>query len=623
MIEFEYINNKGDMEMFWFLAIAIGLLISIADYFLLADDKRMGTFIRIILRDVLTINLTSFFLMKNFFNVSNIFMPNAHRPSFMWKYAGLALAVGVVLWCIIGFAKRILKIEYSAPKNNKGALAVKIISTVFFALGLAAYTGTLWGKEAFGDLAADQILINLNSPTEGTDVGVYISLFEGPVLTTLLFTVLFCIFVFPNYKFTYEKNEKYVAFLPSIAIRIIALVLALAMLIGGCAFGISRFQLMTLYDAYLTDSSYIEDNYADPTTTKLTFPEKKRNLIHIYLESMENTFFSKELGGYFDENLMPELAELTKEGISFSHTDTGFGGPVPTSGSGWSVAAMVNMSIGLPMKVPVDGNSYGQPGNFLPGATALGDILAEQGYEQSLMFGADATFGGLNFFFQSHGDFEILDHKGVIEKGWLPEHYNVWWGYEDDKLYEFAKTELTRLADTGKPFHFVMETADTHAPEGYLSANAEKKFDTQYANAIHYSQKEAVKFVRWIQSQPFYENTTIVIIGDHLSMANSFFENVSGYKRTMYNLFLNPAKNVADIPESYTVNRDWAPFDMFPSIVASIGVEIDGNRLGIGTNMFSGEKTLIERDGVSHVNSELSERSQFYNNNILVKRKAD
>ena len=87
--------------MFWFLAIAIGLLISIADYFLLADDKRMGTFIRIILRDVLTINLTSFFLMKNFFNVSNIFMPNAHRPSFIWKYAGLALAVGVVLWCII------------------------------------------------------------------------------------------------------------------------------------------------------------------------------------------------------------------------------------------------------------------------------------------------------------------------------------------------------------------------------------------------------------------------------------------------------------------------------------------------------------------------------------------
>lgn len=198
--------------MYWFLAIAIGLLISFADIFLLADNKRTGTCIRIILRDVLTINLISFFIMKNFLNVSNIFIPNAHRPSFVWKYAGLALAVGVALWCIIGFVKRILKIECSMPKNNKSALAVKIVSTVFFALGLAAYTGTIWGKEAFGDLAADQILINLNSPTEGTDVGVYISLFEGPVLTTLLFTVLFCIVVFPNYKFTYEKMKNMLPF---------------------------------------------------------------------------------------------------------------------------------------------------------------------------------------------------------------------------------------------------------------------------------------------------------------------------------------------------------------------------------------------------------------------------
>lgn len=609
--------------MLWVGAILIGILITVADVFLFSKSKRISTFITAFFRDTLLINLLGFYVEKQFLGVTNIFDASAHTKSYVWKFFGLVLAIGIIFLVLTGFSKRVFKIEFCQPKRKKSALAIKIISSVLFALGLAAYTGTLWGKEAFGNLSADQILINLNSPTEGTDIGVYISLFEGPVLTTLLFTVLFCVVVFPNYKLTYDKDEKYVAFLPPLAIRIIALVLSLAMFIGGCAFGINKFQLMTLFDAYLKDSSYIEENFTDPSKAKLTFPEKKRNLIHIYLESMENTFFSKDLGGYFDENLMPELAELTKEGISFSHTDTGFGGPVPTTGSGWSVAAMVNMSTGLPMKVPVDGNSYGQPGNFLPGATALGDILAEQGYEQSLMFGADAAFGGLNFFFESHGNFQILDHKGVIEKGWLPEYYSVWWGYEDDKLYEFAKTELTRLADTGKPFHFVMETADTHAPEGYLSKNAEQKFDTQYANAVHYSQKEAVKFVRWIQQQPFYENTTIVIIGDHLSMANSFFENVSGYKRTMYNLFLNVPEELANIPREYTINRDWAPFDMFPSIVASLGIEIEGNRLGIGTNMFSGEQTLVERDGISVVNSELSERSQFYNNNILVKRKVD
>ena len=324
-------------------------------------------------------------------------------------------------------------------------------------------------------------------------------------------------------------------------------------------------------------SVFIENNYVDPISVQLAFPAKKRNLIFIYLESIENTFFSKDLGGYFEENYMPDLAELSKEGISFSHKKSGFGGPLSTFGSGWSVAAMVNMNTGLPMKVPVDGNSYGAPDNFLPGATTLGDILHEQGYEQSVMFGADAAFGGLNFFFQSHGDFEILDHKGVIEKGWLPEHYNVWWGYEDDKLYEFAKTELTRLADTGKPFHFVMETADTHAPDGYLSPNAEKKYNSQYANCIYYSQAEAVKFVRWIQQQDFYENTTIIISGDHHHMNQAYFKDLDeGYERTIFNLFINflPLLNVSSsniisvpslpVPAQYLIIS--APYSFIKSI---------------------------------------------------------
>ncbi len=604
--------------MVWIGAIAIGILIGIADIFLLANEKNVKKWIATILRDGLITVLYAMTLADSVLGVKNIFGISEQRISYSWKFLGLVLAVGVVFLILSGFVKRVFAIEFCQGKKKRGAFALKVVSAVLFALGIAAYTGTLWGKEAFGDLSPDQILINLNSPIEGTDVGVYISLFSGPVLKTVLYTTIFCTLIFPNYKIIYKNNEKQAVILPEIVIKIISVILAIAILIGGCAFGIKRFQLTELFDSYLNDSTYIEENFVDPETTNIKFPEEKRNLIFIYLESMENTYFSKDLGGYFEENYMPDLAELSKEGISFSHKEKGFGGPVCTFGSGWSVAAMVNMNTGLPMKVPVDGNSYGQPNNFLPGATTLGDILNEQGYEQTVMFGANAAFGGLDFFFESHGNFNILDHKGVIEKGWLDEHYNVWWGYEDDKLYEFAKTELTRLASLDKPFHFVMETADTHAPDGYLSENAEERYDSQYANCIYYSQSEAVKFVRWIQEQDFYENTTIVIVGDHLSMASSFFEDVKGYKRTIYNLFLNLPENLKDIPTEHTFNRKWAPFDMFPTTLASIGVEIQGNRLGIGTNVFSDQQTLLERDGFDKVNEELKNRSNFYNNNILV-----
>ena len=56
---------------------------------------------------------------------------------------------------------------------------------------------------------------------------------------------------------------------------------------------------------------------------------------------------------------------------------------------------------------------------------------------------------------------------------------------------------------------------------------------------------------------------------------------------------------------------------MFPTTLASLGVEIEGNRLGLGTNLFSDRKTIIEEKGYSYVFNELNKRSTFYNNNVL------
>ena len=57
---------------------------------------------------------------------------------------------------------------------------------------------------------------------------------------------------------------------------------------------------------------------------------------------------------------------------------------------------------------------------------------------------------------------------------------------------------------------------------------------------------------------------------------------------------------------------------MLPTMLASIGVEFDGDKVGIGTNLFSDTPTLFERDGTDFVNAELEKRSNFYNENILV-----
>ena len=603
------------------VCFAIGVIVSVADILLVEKNKNAKSIIHTVFRDTILVFLLHFGIMKFFLKVENIYFPENPEGLYLFNVASICFATAAVYFLLLSVCKKYpLGIE-NEVKRKRGNRAVKILSSVFFGLGAFAYTATVWGKDFFGDLTPDQILINLNSPTEGTDASVYISGVESVVLTTALFTALFYIATSTDRKLVLTLKEKLITVFPRVAMRIASMVISVSLLVGGCYFGITEFQLVDLYHSYLTASTFIEDNFADPEKVSITFPEEKRNLIHIYLESMEYTFLSKELGGFCEDNLIPHLYDLMSEGVSFSHLEDGVGGFYESTGAGWSVASMVNMGTGLPMKVPDKQNQYGDKENFLPGATAIGDILKEQGYEQTVMFGANADFGGLTYYFQSHGDYTIIDHKEVKKRGYVPENYKVFWGYEDDKLYEYAKDELTRLYETGKPFHLMMETADTHTPEGYLSPSAPTPYDSKYANAVRYSQEQTVEFVRWIQAQPFYENTTIILIGDHLTMAKKFIQSLEGiedYHRSCYNLIINPAGDLGEISEERRFSRKWAAFDMFPTILASIGVEIEGDRLGIGTNLFSDRDTVFEEFGIEYVNDELVKRSNFYNFNILI-----
>ncbi len=612
---------REDCMMFILLGSIAALIISAIQIFAFCENRSFGKCLHFTIRNIFVINLVSLALLKYVFKYQHFLVTNAYKTASFVKFFFLSVLVGIVFLFISAIVNNFIAFENETPKKSGGARFMKILSAIFVALGSACYFGTIWGKGAFGDVTADQLLINLTSPTEGMDPNVYLEGFEGPVFQTMLVTTLFCIFAFSNFKIVYNKNRRATTIFNDLAHRIISLLLAVAFLAGGIIYGVEKFQLVQLYNAYILESNIIDDNYADPRTTKMTFPEKKRNLIHIYLESLENSFLSKDLGGYIDENLMPELTELSYEGITFSDNENKFGGPLQATGTQWSVASMVNMTTGLPMKVPAEPNAYGSKDNFLPGAWTMGDILKEQGYEQTVMFGADANFGGLTYYYESHGNYKIMDHRFAKKNGLVPEDYKVWWGYEDDKLYEFAKDELTRLYETGKPFNFTMETADTHRPGGYLSDKAPQPHKDHYANAISYSTSETVKFVRWIQEQPFYENTTIILIGDHLSMDTDFFINYNfddSYLRTQYNLIINPDPSVANISGSRLVNRQYANFDMFPTILASIGVDIKGERLGIGTNLFSGKKTIFEEYGVDAANRELEKKSDIYNNTILV-----
>ena len=85
-----------------------------------------------------------------------------------------------------------------------------------------------------------------------------------------------------------------------------------------------------------------------------------------------------------------------------------------------------------------------------------------------------------------------------------------------------------------------------------------------------------------------------------------------GYEQTVYNCFMNSA-----VEGNNYKNRTFTSLDMFPTTLAAMGCKINGERLGLGTNLFSDTPTLAEELGYDEFNYQLGLNSYYYNNMFL------
>lgn len=492
----------------------------------------------------------------------------------------------------------------------------RIIIGIFLFLSIIVLFSSNWAVNTFGNLSFDEILYHIKSPLEGTSTVLVEKFIKACLVPSLIITIIITIILFFNFLDIRLicKIKKRVFTLYPFKFKLNYLLIINFLFFLVCLYvGSNKMGVVEYANNQLKKSDFIEENYVDARDTTLLFPKKKKNLIYIYIESLETTYLSSALGGAQLKNLMPNLSKLSNEGINFSNNGL-LGGAKSVVGTSWTMAGLFATTAGVPLKVNVDGNSYGNESSFMNGVYSLGDVLSSEGYKNVLMIGSDATFGGRKYYFDIHGKYEIYDYYSAINDNKISSNYFNWWGFEDSKLYKYAKEKLINLAKGDEPFNFTMLTADTHFPDGYLDSSCENKFDDNLSSVIYCTDKMLNDFISWIKKQDFYEDTTIVISGDHLSMDVNFFLDLNpNYERTVYNLYLN--SSVKTINNLY---RNFATFDLFPTTLASLGVIIEGDRLGLGTNLFSDSETLIEKYGYDYVNNELSKTSKFYNEKLLV-----
>ena len=477
-----------------------------------------------------------------------------------------------------------------------------------------------WCMKTF-KVSIDAIIFTITNPIKGTNSSVITGAIKYCVprlLIVLIILVLLCIIDYRiNNHLVMQTKIKRLNLSINITqiTRVVLALCCIVSLILSVVYVDHHYDLFNYVKLKNQSSNLYEQYYINPDDAEIVLSNengKKKNLIHIYLESMETTYASTEAGGYQTTNYMPYLTQLANENISFSHTNK-LGGFRNTTGTTWTIGSILSQTAGVPFSFPVDGNSMDTYKNFAPGLTNLGDILEDFGYNQMFLCGSDGDFAGRKTYFKQHGNYEVLDYYQAIKKNYIDKDYKVWWGFEDEILYKIAQNELlNNLTKKDQPFNLTMLTVDTHHFEGYTCKLCGSSYSEKTANVVSCADKQIYNFVQWCKYQDFYEDTVIIITGDHPRMDSCLVENTNGNNRRIYNCFIN-----CDIANNLnTQYRTFTSMDIFPTTLSALGFSWNGNRLGLGTDMFSNEKTLAEELGYSYFNTELAKRSNYYLKNF-------
>ncbi len=484
-----------------------------------------------------------------------------------------------------------------AKKMPRKWKVIHVICLLLVSFAAIAALLSSWVLRTWQNLTMDELMYQLSAPTEGTGGGII----ESAIIQAGIPSAAIIIFFWQLFRHTRRKGfyKK---------LLIICLVSSVAVLSITDVYVWNILAIGDYLNYQTHPSTFIEDNYVDPDSVSITFPQKKRNLVFIYLESMEVTYSDLADGGGFEDDVIPELTQIAESNEDFSGSQSILNGAYALPYTTFTMGAMFGMTSGLPLKNNLENNDMITQSKFFANTTCLGDILENEGYHNVFMLGSNASFGGRRLYFEEHGNYDIIDYNYALNTGMIPKGYKVWWGFEDSKLFSFAQDELTALSQVDEPFALTLLTVDTHFENGYAEPGIPTPFgDNQYANVMAYSSYQVSQFLSWMQEQPWYDNTTVIICGDHPTMDSDFCDDVdSSYQRRAYVAYINSA-----VSADHTEYRTYSTLDAFPTTLAALGATIEGDRLGLGTNLFSDTPTLLEEYGLKDVTEQIERKSTF------------
>ena len=406
--------------------------------------------------------------------------------------------------------------------EKKPLLTGKNVATAcFLLLANILVITAIWLGIRFGTLDMMAIVFLLKVPISGSDptnfYEIFILIFTiGPAATAAELGIFALINRIRRKRTEKGKRASVSTWIVEHRRLISVFVLIIALGIVG-----ARLRIVKYVINQFGNSPIYNDEYVDPQEVQIKAPEQKRNLIYIYMESMEISYSDWGHGGAAKKDMIPEMTQIALSNICFSQDGTRLNGAQAVTGTTWTMASLVAQTAGVPLTIPIGDNAMGKKAyeTFLPGVYTLGQVLRDNGYQLEYLIGSEKKFSGADIFMRTHGDYTIKDLNYYRDNGILPKDYYVWWGFEDEKVYEYAMDAISHLGYSEQPFAFTMMTMDTHFTNGYRCRLCGDEFPDQYSNVIACASTQLRNFLDWLSCQPYYDNTTVIIVGDHPTMA--------------------------------------------------------------------------------------------------------
>ncbi|MEG6216058.1 phosphatidylglycerol--membrane-oligosaccharide glycerophosphotransferase [Enterobacter quasihormaechei] len=349
-----------------------------------------------------------------------------------------------------------------------------------------------------GDGVNESVLYTLTTTMEGGEISDYIwpSLF-ALVLCAVIIVIIHRIL----FRGQSDGKQSWIFTLFSVCCSALALFISPAF---------SQLSGNTLMTTKIDGSDFNQYYFNQPGIIE----NPKYNLVYIYGESLERTYFDQKVF----PNLLPDLDKFRASSLDFSNT-------LQMPATEFTIAGIVASQCGLPLFKPTAFNGQNTVTSFYPESKCLGDILSESGYETYFYQGANLHFADKDAFFKVHG---IKHAWGLTESG-LKDNFDVQnnWGLYDSVVMDKAWEKFSELSSSGQRFALFALTVDTHPPRGYISPGCRQNsysiegHKVDALSAVLCSQENIARFVQRIQSSPWASNTIVVLSSDHLAMPST------------------------------------------------------------------------------------------------------